>query len=476
MSINTLNKLSCFRDIEEVLIGDGLISYDSSNLKVLYERDLTFNWSSVPLRVRNRPEKGEDNYAPKEGSKMIEIKGKYNTAKVYTDNLEPEVISQVIELCNQEFCKGSKIAIMPDTHAGKGCVIGFTADLGDMVIPNIVGVDIGCGMLTVELGKLDLALEELDNVIRKWVPSGMEVHEGRIVKFPKLQDLHCYRDLKATKRIERSIGTLGGGNHFIEVDKDDEENIYLVIHSGSRNLGKQVAEIYQNLAIDLCSGKEDYYTQRENIISEYKKEGKRHLIEKALKDLKQKYDNLLPSYPKDLCFLTGVYRERYLHDMNICQEYAVLNRETMAGIILSKLLGKQLSDFKYFHTIHNYINFKDNIIRKGSISAYEGEMVLIPINMRDGSILAVGKGNADWNYSAPHGAGRLMSRSKAKESLTLEEYQKSMEGIFTTSVNYSTLDEAPMAYKPMEEIINNIGDTVEILKIIKPIYNFKAGV
>lgn len=406
---------------------------------------------------------------------MIEVKGKYNTAKVYTDILEPEVISQLVELCNQNFCQGCNIAIMPDTHAGKGCVIGFTANLGDKVIPNIVGVDIGCGMLTVELGKLDIDLVELDNVIHKYIPSGMKVHEGRIVRFPQLQELHCYRNLKDTKRIERSIGSLGGGNHFIELDKDEQDNLYLVIHSGSRNLGKQVAEHYQNLAIDLCSGKEDYYIKRERIITEYKAMGKRKLIEGALKELKAQYDALTPSYPKDLCFLTGVYRDQYLHDMNICQEYATLNRETMANIILEKLLGKSLSDFSHFTTIHNYINFKDNIIRKGSISAYEGERVLIPINMRDGSILAVGKGNPDWNYSAPHGAGRLMSRNKAKEMLSMEDYKKSMEGIFTTSVNEATLDEAPMAYKPIDEIIKNIKDTVDIIKIIRPVYNFKAG-
>ena len=406
---------------------------------------------------------------------MIEVKGKYNTAKVYTDILEPEVISQLVELCNQNFCQGCNIAIMPDTHAGKGCVIGFTANLGDKVIPNIVGVDIGCGMLTVELGKLDIDLVELDNVIHKYIPSGMKVHEGRIVRFPQLQELHCYRNLKDTKRIERSIGSLGGGNHFIELDKDEQDNLYLVIHSGSRNLGKQVAEHYQNLAIDLCSGKEDYYIKRERIITEYKAMGKRKLIEGALKELKAQYDALTPSYPKDLCFLTGVYRDQYLHDMSICQEYATLNRETMANIILEKLLGKSLSDFSHFTTIHNYINFKDNIIRKGSISAYEGERVLIPINMRDGSILAVGKGNPDWNYSAPHGAGRLMSRNKAKEMLSMEDYKKSMEGIFTTSVNEATLDEAPMAYKPIDEIIKNIKDTVDIIKIIRPVYNFKAG-
>lgn len=410
-----------------------------------------------------------------EGNGMIELRGKYNTAKVYTDNLEPEVIAQVIELCNQEFCKGSNIAIMPDTHAGKGCVIGFTADLGDKVIPNIVGVDIGCGMVTIELGKLNIDLEKIDEVIRKWIPSGRSVREGRIVRFPKLQELFCSRELTNTKRIEKSIGTLGGGNHFIELDKDDEDNIYLVIHSGSRNLGKQVAEIYQKLAIDICSGKEDYFEQRDKLIEDYKKEGKRNLIQPALKELQAKYDDMVPNYPKDLCFLTGSYREKYLHDMGICQEYAALNRETMADIILNKLLGKKLSEYNYFHTVHNYINFKDNIIRKGSISAYEGEKVLIPVNMRDGSILAFGKGNAAWNYSAPHGAGRLMSRTKAKENLTLEDYQKSMEGIYTTSVNYSTLDEAPMAYKPIEEILNNIQDTVEIYKVIKPIYNFKAG-
>jgi RNA-splicing ligase RtcB/predicted DNA-binding transcriptional regulator YafY len=426
-------------------------------------------------RIRRALELNGCDILEEEGSKMIEVKGKYNTARVYTDKLEPEVISQVIELCNQEFAKGCSIAIMPDTHAGKGCVIGFTADLGDKVIPNIVGVDIGCGMTTVELGKLNINLEELDQVIRKWVPSGTSVHEGRQVRFPKLQELNCFRELSDTKRIEKSIGTLGGGNHFIELDKDEEDNIYLVIHSGSRNLGKQVAEIYQNLAIDICSGKEDYYEQREKLIAEYKKQGKRQLIQSALKELKAKYDGLLPSYPKELCYLTGTYREKYLQDMSLCQEYAMLNRETMASIILERLLGKKLSDFNYFNTVHNYINFKDNIIRKGSISAYEGEKVLIPINMRDGSILAVGKGNAKWNYSAPHGAGRLMSRSKAKEKLSLEDYQKSMEGIYTTSVNYSTLDEAPMAYKPIEEIISNIQDTVEILKIIKPIYNFKAG-
>lgn len=406
---------------------------------------------------------------------MIELKGKYTTAKVFTDNIDQETISQIINLCNQDFAKESTIRIMPDTHAGKGCVIGFTADLGTKIIPNLIGVDIGCGMLCVELGKIDVNLEELDDVIHKHIPNGRNIHDGRIIKFPELQDLYCFRELRDAKRIEKSIGTLGGGNHFIEVNKDDEDNIYLVIHSGSRNLGKQVAEYYQNIAIELRSGREEYYIERDKIIKEYKEQGRRKDIESALKQLDAKYQHAQPDYPKELCFLEGVWREKYLHDMNICQEYALLNRKTMASIILDKWLNSNFHHFEFFQTIHNYINFKDNIIRKGSISAYKDEKVLIPINMRDGSILAVGKGNPDWNYSAPHGAGRLMSRSKAKVNITIEEYQKSMEGIFTTSVNNSTLDEAPMAYKSMKEIISNIGDTVDILKIIKPIYNFKAG-
>lgn len=303
---------------------------------------------------------------------LIELRGKYNTAKVFTDNVESTAISQIIELCNQPFVEGGKIRIMPDTHAGAGCVIGFTANLGDKVIPNIVGVDLGCGMLTVELGKIDINLEQLDNIIRQYIPSGTNTHEGIIVKFDKLQELYCYRSLKDTKRIERSIGTLGGGNHFIELDKDSNDNLYLVIHSGSRNLGKQVAEYYQNIAINLCSGKGDYYIQRDQLIKEYKKQGRRNEIEKALKELEKMYDNLHPSYPKDLCFVSGEWRNKYLHDMAICQEYAYKNRLTIARIIMHQLHDADTPNFKMFHTVHNYINFKDNIIRKGAISAYQG--------------------------------------------------------------------------------------------------------
>lgn len=372
----------------------------------------------------------------------MELQGKYNTAMVFTANLEDSAKEQIIELLNQDFIQDSKVRIMPDVHQGMGCVIGFTADMGDKVIPNIVGVDICCGMITVELGDIDIDLPRLDDIINKKIPSGKSTHNERKFKFDKLDNLYCFRDLKNTKRIERSIGTLGGGNHFIELGVDSKNNKYLVIHSGSRNLGKQVADIYQKLAIDLCSGKE--------------------------------YAELQPKYPKALCYLTGEYREKYLHDMNICQEYASLNREMMAEIILDNLLGKTLDDFSYFETVHNYINFKDNIIRKGAISAYEGEKILIPINMRDGSILAIGKGNPEWNYSAPHGAGRLMSRNTAKDAITLEDFKKSMKGIYSTSVNEHTLDESPFAYKPIEEIVSNITETAKIIDIIRPIYNYKA--
>lgn len=402
------------------------------------------------------------------------VKGEYSEAIIFTDDIEEEATEQIKELCSQPFAKGCKIRIMPDTHAGKSCVIGFTADLKDKIIPNIVGVDIGCGMLTISLGKEEIDLEKLDETIKKYVPSGMNVHEGRMVRYPELQNLYCYRMLRNSKRIERSIGTLGGGNHFIEIDKDKNDNKYLIIHSGSRNLGTQVAEYYQKLAVDLCSGKEDYFIKRDELIDTFKKEGRRKEIQKELKKLKEKYNSMFPTYPKELCFLSGKYREEYLHDMSICQEYAVLNRNTIADIILKRMFNKSLSDYESFNTTHNYINFKDNIIRKGSVSAYKGEKLLIPINMRDGSLICIGKGNENWNYSAPHGAGRLMSRTKAKEVLNLEEFKDSMQGIYTSSVSENTLDEAPMVYKPMEKIINNIQETVEILEIIKPIYNFKA--
>lgn len=394
--------------------------------------------------------------------------------KIFTKNIEEEAIKQIELLLEQEPFRNCKVRIMPDVHAGKGCVIGFTADLGDKVIPNIVGVDIGCGMLCVELGNIEIDLEKLDKVINEYIPAGRNIREHKLMDFEIINQLHCLRELKETKKFNRAIGTLGGGNHFIELDIDDENNKYLVIHTGSRNLGKQVADYYQNLAIQLCSGKEEMFKRKEEIIKTYKEQERKSEIQKALKQLETEYKQNKPELPNELCYLTGKYREMYLHDMKICQEYATENRNKIAQQILSKLTDTGIIVFPYFHTIHNYISFEDNIVRKGAISAKKGEKVLIPINMRDGSIIAVGKGNTDWNNSAPHGAGRLMSRHKAKETFKLEDFKESMKNVYTTSVAEDTIDEAPFVYKPMQEIIDNIKDTVEIEKIIKPIYNFKA--
>lgn len=393
--------------------------------------------------------------------------------KIFTKNIEQEAINQINELLEQEAFKDSKVRIMPDVHAGKGCVIGFTGDLGDKVIPNIVGVDIGCGMLCVELGNIDLNLERLDKIIRRYVPSGMNVHESPILlSYVYLNELYCFKELKNKDNwLEKSLGTLGGGNHFIEVDVDTDNNKYLVIHTGSRNLGKQVAEIYQNKAIDYCSYKKEMQEEKQKVIKEYKEQGKQREIQNKLIKINKKYEGKT-KLPKDLCYLEGDLRKQYLHDMKICQAFATHNRKYIASIILEHM---NLIEKDNFQTIHNYISFEDNIVRKGAISAKKGERVLIPMNMRDGCIIGIGKGNDDWNQSAPHGAGRIMSRAKARETFNLDEYKESMNGIYTTSVNEETIDEAPMVYKPMQEIIDCIGDTVEIEKIIKPIYNFKAG-
>lgn len=406
---------------------------------------------------------------------MIEIKGTYTNAIVYTDVVEDTALEQIKTLCDQSFVEDCKIRIMPDVHAGAGCVIGFTADLNQRVIPNIVGVDIGCGMLCVNLGKTPIDFVKLDEVIRKYVPNGFDVHTGRIMRFPAIQELRCYRSLKDTRRFERSIGTLGGGNHFIEIDIDDEENHYLVIHTGSRNLGKQIADYYQNLAYDLMRGKDKLFEQREQIIKEYKETGRKAEIQDALKALMNSFEAKEIKTPKELCYLEGSYRDDYLHDMNIAQEFAKLNRSMIAEIIIQHMFDAKLDDFEHFETIHNYIDHENNLIRKGAVSAKEGETLLIPINMRDGSLICVGKGNDEWNCSAPHGAGRLYSRAKAKELFTVDEFANTMDGIFSTSINSDTLDECPMAYKSMDDIVKNITDTVDIIKTIHPLYNFKAS-
>jgi tRNA-splicing ligase RtcB (3'-phosphate/5'-hydroxy nucleic acid ligase) len=406
---------------------------------------------------------------------MINLKGKYNTAKVFTDNIEEKAQEQIVNLLNQDFIKNAKIRVMPDAHYGAGCVIGFTADLGNKVIPNLVGVDIGCGLLCANLGKVNIDFEKLDNIIHNEIPAGREVHKHNVTKLEKINNLICFRDIDGDDRFNRAIGTLGSGNHYCEINKDNEDNFYLTIHSGSRNMGKKVADFYQNLAIENCKGIGDLNERKLLLINKLKQEGNKHLIQSALRNLESEFQKAQPIYQKDLCFLEDKSRENYLHDMNICQEYAVLNRETMANIILKNLLNKTVLDFEYFQTIHNYIDFKDNIIRKGAVSAYHGERLIIPINMRDGSILATGKGNPDWNNSAPHGAGRLMGRNEAKRTLSMDEFTNTMKDVYTTTVGLSTLDEAPMAYKPMQEIVDNIQDTVTIDKIIKPVYNFKSA-
>ena len=400
----------------------------------------------------------------------IEIKGKINTAICYAKVVEDEAIEQIRRMCDYEMTAGSKIRIMPDVHSGKGCTIGTTMTVVDKVVPNVVGVDIGCGMYTVELGKGEIDFEKVDEAAH-YIPSGTRVWEGRKEKFD-LTDLKCYRELKDTKRLARSLGTLGGGNHFIEIDEGADGMKYLVIHSGSRNLGKQVAEHYQKLAVLLDRGFEEYFEKRDAIIATYKAEGRKTEIEGALKELKRSVFKAESAMPEDLCFLYGNYMEDYLHDVEICQAFAKRSRELMAEIIC-ELSG--LTAGESFHTIHNYIDTSEMILRKGSIAAHKGEKVLIPINMRDGSVIAIGKGNPEWNYSAPHGAGRLYSRSEAKKKFSVKEYESEMLNVYTTSVNNQTLDECPMAYKPIESILGNISPTVEIEKIIKPLYNFKAA-
>ena len=363
---------------------------------------------------------------------MFKIEGKVNTAVCFASVVEDCAIQQIKRMCDYDFTAGSQIRIMPDVHAGKGCTIGTTMTVRDKVVPNIVGVDIGCGMYTINLGKMEIDLERLDKAAH-FIPSGMSVWDREQEKFD-LEELHCYGQLKNPNRLRKSLGTLGGGNHFIEVDSSRDGTKYLIIHSGSRNLGKQVAELYQNIAI---------------------------MEHKEVSDI-----------PEDLCYLSGEAFQDYLHDVELCQHFAKRNREMMAKIIFAKC---NLSGTDAFHTIHNYIDSGEMILLKGAIAAHAGERVLIPINMRDGSILALGKGNPEWNYSAPHGAGRVMSRTKAQNELSMEEYRESMKGIYSSSINQATLDEAPMAYKSLEDILNVLEDTVDIIEVLKPIYNFKAS-
>lgn len=396
---------------------------------------------------------------------------KMKDIKIFAKTIDEKAKSQIDTLLEQSVFSNCKVRIMPDVHSGAGCVIGFTADLGDKVIPNIVGVDIGCGMLTVELGKVDIDFEKLDKLIKERIPYGLNVNE-KVVHSPiDIEKLLCWKFLKNEDNwLKRSLCSLGGGNHFIEIDADESNNKYLIVHTGSRNLGKQVCEYYQQIAISRVIGKDRLDKMCKELVANYKSQGKEREISKAIKLLRACYlEN--SNIPKELCYLDGDLREEYLYDMRICQAFADWNRTYIVRCICNNMGWDEDNNFS---TIHNYIDYDDNIVRKGAISAKKGEKLLIPINMRDGCIIGVGKGNKDWNCSAPHGAGRIMSRMQAKAEIKLDDYKQIMSGIYTTSVCAETIDEAPQAYKPMQEIIDCIADTVEIQKIIKPIYNFKA--
>ena len=407
--------------------------------------------------------------------------------KIFTDNIDELALQQIKQLLLINVFSDKKIRIMPDVHAGAGCVIGFTGDLGDKVIPNIVGVDIGCGMRILNLGKLsDIDFHAFHEHIHGNVPSGKIVRENRFGFKPLVgeemdiyrkakqlvNELYCYRELKDSGRIYKSIGSLGGGNHFIELDKDEDGNVYLVIHTGSRNLGKQVADIYQAKAVKhLTDGADQFEQTLKRTIEEYKAAGRRSELQSVIKKMCKEQKDAEPILPANLCYVEGEGRERYLHDLRLCQRWAVLNRKLISLLLMRFFPGVEVKE--EFESVHNYIS-DENIIRKGSISAAKGERCIIPLNMRDGSLLCTGKGNPDWNVSAPHGAGRVLSRTQAYNQISMEDFEESMRGIYSESVNDFTRDESPMAYKPAEEIIANIGDTVSIDTIIRPIFNFKA--
>ncbi|HJA88624.1 MAG TPA: RtcB family protein [Candidatus Parabacteroides intestinavium] len=411
--------------------------------------------------------------------------------KIFTDNIEATAIEQIERLLTIPAFGGCKIRIMPDVHAGAGCVIGFTGDLGDKVIPNIVGVDIGCGILVqpfVCVNEIDY--HALNEFILRHIPSGRNYRDNKYAPLPQkymdayresknlIKQMRCYRELKETKRLNLSIGSLGGGNHFIELDRDESNLHYLVVHTGSRNLGKQVADIYQKLAVKCQSGWAELMEEQNRLIAEYKQTGRKDELQDVIRKLHNSFKMRKPTIPPDLSYLEGSCREDYLHDMRLCQQWAKINRRMITGLIMDYLISQGYSDMcendLQFESIHNYIS-DDNIIRKGAISANAGEKCIIPLNMRDGSLICIGKGNEDWNCSAPHGAGRIMSRSQAFQNINLDDYARSMQGIYTECVNEDTKDESPMVYKPKDEIIRNISETVSVVNVIKPVYNFKAA-
>lgn len=401
---------------------------------------------------------------------FIEIDGKYNRAKVFTNNVESTAISQITLLCNQEFTEGSQIRMMPDVHAGTGCTIGTTMTIKDKIVPNLVGVDINCGVMVTKFKTDNIDFQELDSFIRKEIPLGCKVRNDPHPYYSEIaysiERMYSYNQINYGS-ASRSIGSLGGGNHYIEIDKDDEGYYYLTIHSGSRHLGLEVANYYQKKAYEYhqelaANSKRNSVT---DIIAKLKAEGRQKEITEFIQKVK------VTSLPKDLCYLEGELFDCYISDTKAIAKFAHLNRQAMTDKIMSFLNCDILDQFE---TLHNYLDTENMILRKGAVSAQNGEKLIIPMNMKDGALICKGKGNRDWNYSAPHGAGRVMSRGDAKRNLSLSDYKDSMAGIFTTSVAQDTLDESPMVYKPMEEIMTNIVDTVEILKVIKPVYNLKA--
>lgn len=399
---------------------------------------------------------------------MIEVVGAYNTAVCYTGQLESAAADQIKAVCDQQEFSDCKIRIMPDVHAGMGCTIGTTMTITDKIVPGMVGVDIGCGMETVRIAEKEIELAKLDALIRDEIPCGREVRKAPhgLNAQIDLTRLRCSPYVNLS-RARRSIGTLGGGNHFIEVDRGENGDLFVVVHSGSRHIGNEVAKYYQE------EGRKAFWSgaryQVDAAVAELKAQGRFREIQSTINRLRKEHEITLP---KDLAYVEGRLFDDYIHDMKIIQHFATLNRQAMVEVILS---GMALTPVEQFTTIHNYIDTDNRILRKGAVAAYPGQKLLIPINMRDGSLICIGKGNPDWNCSAPHGAGRLMSRKDAFKRLSMVEYRKQMEGIYTTCVDPTTLDEAPMAYKSMDEIISNIGPTVDIVQRIVPIYNFKAA-
>lgn len=404
---------------------------------------------------------------------MQEVKGKYNTAKVFTDVVDEKSLQQIKTLCDQEFTSGARIRLMPDVHAGAGCTIGTTMTIKDKIVPNLVGVDIGCGMETLMIHKDSEAAQkfdpaQLDMIIRKNIPCGFDIRkfEHQYVAEVEWDNI---KGIYNKHRAQLSLGTLGGGNHFIEADKDEEGNLYIVVHSGSRHAGLEIAEYYQEMAWRQLNGKTK--ADLDAMISKLKAEGRETEIEAKRVEMNAQIKTQIP---KDLAYVSGYLFDDYINDMRIMQHFAMLNRKAIINTISIGLHLKKEEIVDQFTTIHNYIDTENMILRKGAVSAQKGEKLLIPINMRDGSLICLGKGNEDWNCSAPHGAGRVMSRMKAKKELSMEEFKAEMSGIYSTTVTKETLDEAPMAYKTMDDIVANIGPTADILNVIKPIYNFKA--